>query len=128
MKVVILALFCLALACQLARACEDVIKEEWHNYKKQFGKSYPDPAEDARRLANYLKTKKKLEGYNKISCPGYFSVSDRADWDEWEKDHHHPKGLSVDKRAKSLRRESNVPGGLNRYSMFSESYADETDD
>lgn len=62
MKAIVIALVCLLVAAELVAARSN--SREWNLFKRRYGKSYRSPAEEARRFANFLATKQKIERHN----------------------------------------------------------------
>ena len=68
---------------------------EWMQFKSKYGKSYESEAEEARRFANFMATKQRVDRHNAQENKSFKKgLNHFADWtrEEWDRSH----GFKVD--------------------------------
>uniref|UniRef100_A0A6G1S9S5 Cathepsin K n=1 Tax=Aceria tosichella TaxID=561515 RepID=A0A6G1S9S5_9ACAR len=84
-KFTTIVLLCAVIIGQLALARQSNL-DEWTLYKKQYGKVYETPEEDAHRFSLFLATKDKIERHNKNTSFTYkLGLSHLSDWTQQER-------------------------------------------
>uniref|UniRef100_A0A6G1SGF0 Cathepsin K n=1 Tax=Aceria tosichella TaxID=561515 RepID=A0A6G1SGF0_9ACAR len=80
MKTLVISCVCLALSSQLVLARRSSL-DEWTLFKKQHGKVYESPEEDARRFSLFLAANDRIERHNQESGASYkLGQSHLSDW------------------------------------------------